>query len=160
MVEVAYDLSGFVAKTEEQHDEELKTRSLHLIKSRRQEKAVAPLKIIIGAMITILIASVMIYSQAVLTEITAETNSYESKIQELMNEHTRLEGELEASTSIKAIEESAESRLGLSKIDSSQIEYVNLTDSDEVIVTKTGGKYVVNELWNDITEFLAEYLPF
>lgn len=160
MVEVAYDLSGFVAKTEEQHDEELKTRSLHLIKSRRQEKTVAPLKIIIGAMITILIASIMIYSQAVLTEITAETNSYESKIQELMNEHTRLEGELEASTSIKAIEESAESRLGLSKIDSSQIEYVNLTDSDEVIVTKTGGKYVVNELWNDITEFLAEYLPF
>lgn len=160
MVEVAYDLSGFVAKTEEQHDEELKTRSLHLIKSRRQEKTVAPLKIIIGAVITIMIASVMIYSQAVLTEITAETNSYESKIQALMNEHTRLEGELEASTSIKAIEESAENRLGLSKIDSSQIEYVNLTDTDKVTVTKTGGKYVVKEMWNDITEFLSEYLPF
>ena len=160
MVEVAYDLSGFIAKTEEEHDEELKKRSLHLIKSRRQEKTVAPLKILLGAIITIMIASVMIYSQVVLTELTAETNSYESKIQALNNEHTRLEGELEASTSIKAIEESAENRLGLSKIDSSQIEYVNLTDSDNVKVVKTGGKYAAAELWNSVVEFFAEYLPF
>ena len=59
-------------------------------------------------------------------------NSYESKISALDTERMRLEGELEASTSIKTLEESAEKNLGLSKIDSSQIEYVNLTGDDEI----------------------------
>ena len=39
--EVAYDLDNFAAKTEEQHDEELKTRSLRVIKNRRKEKQLA-----------------------------------------------------------------------------------------------------------------------
>ena len=115
--EVAYDLDNFAAKTEEQHDEELKTRSLRLVKTRRKQKTVAPFKFILDAVAIIAVALVMIYSQVVLTELTAEVNSYESKISALDTERMRLEGELEASTSIKTLEESAEKNLGLSKID-------------------------------------------
>ena len=60
--EVAYDLDNFAAKTEEQHDEELKTRSLRVIKNRRKEKSVAPLRFILDAMVVIIVALVMIYS--------------------------------------------------------------------------------------------------
>ena len=150
--EVAYDLDNFAAKTEEQHDEELKTRSLRVIKNRRKEKSVAPLRFILDAMVVIIVALVMIYSQVVLTELTAEVNSYDTKISALDTERMRLEGALEASTSIKT--------LGLSKIDSSQIEYVNLTGDDEISVAKTGGKYLIEQYWNDFIEFIAEYLHF
>lgn len=111
-------------------------------------------------MVVIIVALVMIYSQVVLTELTAEVNSYDTKISALDTERMRLEGELEASTSIKTLEESAEKNLGLSKIDSSQIEYVNLTGDDEISVAKTGGKYLIEQYWNDFIEFIAEYLHF
>lgn len=158
--EVAYDLDNFAAKTEEQHDEELKARSLRVVKNRRKPKTVAPVKFILDAAVVICVALVMIYSQVVLTELTAEVNSYETKISALDTERLRLEGELEASTSIKTLEESAEKTLGLAKIDSSQIEYVNLTGDDEITVARTGGKYLIEQYWNSFIEFIAEYLPF
>ncbi len=158
--EIAYNLDNFAAKTEQQHDEELKTRSLRVIKNRRKQKSVAPVRFILDAVAVIAVALIMIYSQVVLTELTAEVNSYESKISALDTERMRLEGELEASTSIKTLEETAEKSLGLSKIDSSQIEYVNLTGEDEISVVKTSGKYLIEQYWNDFIEFIAEYLPF
>lgn len=158
--EIAYNLDNFAAKTEQQHDEELKTRSLRVIKNRRKQKSVAPVRFILDAVAVIAVALIMIYSQVVLTELTAEVNSYESKISALDTERMRLEGELEASTSIKTLEETAEKSLGLSKIDSSQIEYVNLTGEDEISVAKTSGKYLIEQYWNDFIEFIAEYLPF
>ena len=158
--EAAYDLNNFAAKTESEHDRELKTRSLRLIKNRRKAKTVAPVKLILGVLAVIAVASVMIYSQVVLTELTAEVNSYQKELTHLAPEDVRLGGELEASTSIKKLEEAAENKLGLSKIDSSQVEYVNLTDSDDITVAKTGGKYLVEQYWNDIIDFISEYLTF
>ncbi|MBQ7873833.1 MAG: cell division protein FtsL [Oscillospiraceae bacterium] len=158
--EFAYDLDNFAAKTGDEHDKELKTRSLRIIKNRRKAKTVAPFKIILTAAIVIAVSVVMIYSQVVLTELTSEVSYYENKITELDTEYVRLQGELEASTSIKTLEEAAETKLGLSKIDSSQVEYVNLTGEDEITVAHTGGKYLVEQYWNSFVDFIAEYLPF
>ncbi len=158
--EVAYDLNKFAAKTEKEHDQELKSRSLRLIKNRRKVKTVAPVKLIFGVLLVITVASIMIYGQVVLTELTAEANSYQTKLTNLDAEYMRLNGELEASTSIKKLEEAAENQLGLSKIDSSQVEYINLTSSDDIAVAKTGGKYLFEQYWNDIIDFIAEYLQF
>ncbi|MBR5310273.1 MAG: cell division protein FtsL [Oscillospiraceae bacterium] len=158
--EVIYDLNNFTAKTAVEHDKELRTRSLRLIKNRRQEKAVAPVKIILGAAVVIAVCIAMIYSQVVLTELTSEVGFYERRISELDTEYVRLQSELEASTSIKTLEEAAENELGLAKIDSSQVEYVNLTGSDNISVARTGGKYLIKENWDKFVEFISEYLPF
>ena len=127
MVEVAYNLENFAAKTAEQHDTELKTRSLRIIKNRRKTKVIAPVKVILASAMAIVISIVMIYSQVVLTELTSEVSFYENQLTELNTEYVRLQGELEATTSIKTLEEAAETKLGLAKIDSSQVEYVKLT---------------------------------
>ena len=42
MYEVAYDLSAFVPKTEEEHDKELKASSLRLIKIAARKKPLLP----------------------------------------------------------------------------------------------------------------------
>lgn len=159
MTEVAYNLETFVPKTAEQHDKELKTRSLRIIKNRRKAKAVAPVKIILASVMAIVISVIMIYSQVVLTELTSEVSFYENKITELDTEYVRLQGELEATTSIKTLEEAAETKLGLAKIDSSQVEYVSLTGTDEISVAHTGGKYLLKQYWDNFIEFIAEYLP-
>ncbi|MBQ3531031.1 MAG: cell division protein FtsL [Oscillospiraceae bacterium] len=160
MVEVAYNLENFAAKTAEQHDKELKTRSLRIIKNRRKAKVIAPVKIILASAMAIVISVIMIYSQVVLTELTSEVSFYENQLVELNTEYVRLQGELEATTSIKTLEEAAETKLGLTKIDSSQVEYVNLTGTDEISVAHTGGKYLVKQYWDNFVEFIAEYLPF
>ncbi len=158
--EVAYNLDNFAAKTGEEHDKELKRSSLRIIKNRRKVKSVAPVKIVLSAACIIAICVVMIYSQVVLTELTSKVNETENAIVELQTEYVRLQGELEASTSIKTLEEAAETKLGLTKIDSSQVEYVNLTGEDEIKVAHTGGKYLIEQYWNNFVEFISEYLPF
>lgn len=160
MVEVAYNLENFAAKTAEQHDTEFKTRSLRIIKNRRKTKVIAPVKVILASAMAIVISIVMIYSQVVLTELTSEVSFYENQLTELNTEYVRLQGELEATTSIKTLEEAAETKLGLAKIDSSQVEYVNLTGDDAISVARTGGKYLVKQYWDNFVEFIAEYLPF
>ncbi len=160
MTEVAYNLENFAAKTAEQQDKELKTSSLRIIKNRRKAKTIAPVKIILASTMAIVISVIMIYSQAILTELTSEVSFYENKITELDTEYVRLQGELEAITSIKTLEEAAESKLGLTKIDSSQVEYVSLTGTDEISVAHTGGKYLIKEKWESFINFIAEYLPF
>ena len=160
MVEVAYNLENFAAKTAEQHDTELKTRSLRIIKNRRKTKVIAPVKVILASAMAIVISIVMIYSQVVLTELTSEVSFYENQLTKLNTEYVRLQGELEATTSIKTLEEAAETKLGLAKIDSSQVEYVNLTGDDAISVARTGGKYLIKQYWDNFVEFIAEYLPF
>ncbi len=160
MTEVAYNLETFAGKTAEQQDKELKTSSLRIIENRRKAKVVAPVKIILASIMALTISIVMIYSQVVLTELTSEVSFYENQITELNTEYVRLQGELEAITSIKTLEEAAETKLGLTKIDSSQVEYVSLTGIDEISVAHTGGKYLIKEYWDNFVNFIAEYLPF
>ena len=159
MTEIAYNLETFAPKTAEQHDKELKTRSLRIIKNRRKAKVIAPVKIILGGTLALVISVIMIYSQVVLTELTSEVSFYENQITELNTEYVRLQSELEATTSIKTLEEAAETKLGLAKIDSSQVEYVSLTGTDEISVAHTGGKYLLKQYWDNFVDFIAEYLP-
>ena len=160
MTEVAYNLENFAAKTAEQQDKELKSSSLRIIKNRRKVKVVAPVKVIFASALAIVISVIMIYSQVVLTELTSEVSFYENQLTELNTEYVRLQGELEATTSIKTLEEAAETKLGLAKIDSSPVEYVSLTGADEISVARTGGKYLIKEYWDNFVDFLAEYIPF
>ena len=160
MTEVAYNLDNFAAKTAEQQDKELKTSSLRMIKNRRKAKVVAPVKVILASAVALVISVIMIYSQVVLTELTSEVSFYENQIVDLDTEYVRLQSELESITSIKTLEEAAETKLGLSKIDSSQVEYVNLTGGDEITVAHVSGKYLIKENWENFVNFISEYLKF
>ena len=131
-----------------------------MIENRRKAKVVAPVKVILASAVAIVISVIMIYSQVVLTELTSEVSFYENQIVELDTEYVRLQSELESITSIKTLEEAAETKLGLTKIDSSQVEYVNLTGTDEITVARVSGKYLIKENWDNFVNFISEYLKF
>ena len=160
MTEVAYNLENFMAKTAEQQDKELKKSSLRMIENRRKAKVVAPVKVILASAVALVISVIMIYSQVVLTELTSEVSFYENQIVDLDTEYVRLQSELESITSIKTLEEAAETKLGLTKIDSSQVEYVNLTGGDEITVAHVSGKYLIKENWENFVNLISEYLKF
>ena len=137
-----------------------KKSSLRMIENRRKAKVVAPVKVILASAVALVISVIMIYSQVVLTELTSEVSFYENQIVDLDTEYVRLQSELESITSIKTLEEAAETKLGLTKIDSSQVEYVNLTGGDEITVAHVSGKYLIKENWENFVNLISEYLKF
>ncbi len=127
----AYDLSLFEEVERQPKIEEVK------LPKKQKVLNMSPLKMLsIGAVVVALV-SVLLYSNVMLSEITAEVNAATSTLEDLNNEYTRLEMELNRKMSIGAIEEYATETLNMSKIEQYQVEMVSINSNDEVIVTAT-----------------------
>lgn len=125
----AYDLSLFEEVERQPKIEEVK------LPKKQKVLNMSPLKMLsIGAVVVALV-SVLLYSNVMLSEITAEVNAATSTLEDLNNEYTRLEMELNRKMSIGAIEEYATETLNMSKIEQYQVEMVSINSNDEVIVT-------------------------
>ena len=127
----AYDLSLFEEVERQPKIEEVK------LPKKQKVLNMSPLKMLsIGAVVVALV-SVLLYSNVMLCEITAEVNAATSKLEDLNNEYTRLEMELNRKMSIGAIEEYATETLNMSKIEQYQVEMVSINSNDEVVVVAT-----------------------
>ncbi|MEF9852730.1 MAG: hypothetical protein RSB36_07285 [Hydrogenoanaerobacterium sp.] len=128
----AYDLSMFEQRAER--------RTLRVVRNPRPAPShlfgLSPAVVLFVAVIVVVITSLFIYNNVVLTEIGAQIDTATQEANELQSEGVRLQASLESKMSIKNIEESAESTLGLVKMDRSQIEYINLAPDDEVEVER------------------------
>jgi len=158
--EAAYDLNTFAGKTVGETEQDLRRRTLRLVKNRRKPQQLLSYKTIMLVVAVLAACVTMIYSRVVLTELTEEANGYQQKLTVLNAEYIRLSGELEAASSIKTLEETAESDLGLSKIESSQVQYVNLTSEDHIVVADEKGLGWLGTLWGSFTALFEEYNPF
>ena len=156
----AYDLSIFDNKPAEEVDRDIKIRTLRVIKSRRRVRAVAPYKIILAVIAALAVTTLMIYSRVMLMELNAEIGNYQERITVMESEYVRLSAELESSTAMKTLEKSAVDDLGLTKIDSSQIEYMNLAAEDKIEVAKVRGSFVIAQWWDSFISWIGEYISF
>ncbi|MEG2653667.1 MAG: hypothetical protein RSA17_08810 [Ruthenibacterium sp.] len=66
----------------------------------------------------------VLYLQTNVTELSAKVESQQAELVNLQSEYTYLSNELEMKTSLKNVEEYATTRLGLVKLDQSQVVYV------------------------------------
>jgi len=78
----------------------------------------------------------------------------------LDSERVRLSAQLEAGESMKSLEDSAVNGLGLTKIDSSQVEYVNLAGTDKIEVANVSSSFVISQWWNSLISSVREYIGF
>lgn len=128
----AYDLSRF-----EEHSER---RTLRVVKNNRPAPSLlfglSPLAVIFTAVIVVSITALFIYNNVMLTEIGAQISVANQQYAELESENVRLKASLDNKMSTKSIEEAAEDRLGLVKVDRNQIEYINLAPNDVVEVAQ------------------------
>lgn len=73
-----------------------------------------------------------VFSRMKLSETKANINKYSAALTELESENAYLSYQLESLVSLKNAEEYAVGTLGLVKLDSSRIEYVNLQDENVI----------------------------
>lgn len=72
-------------------------------------------------------------------ELSREIASLESKIEIEKSENVRLSSELNSITSIGKIDDYATKILGMSKIESYQVEYIELAEGDKILYSSNGG---------------------
>ena len=95
-----------------------------------------------------------IFSRIQLDEIKREISAQQSKINIIESENTKLEMKLNSMVSLDKVDDYAQNTLGMVKQEGYQVDYVNLSGSDEVLVS--GGKTIKNakkkldisKIWN------------
>ncbi len=124
----AYDLSAFAPAPQTE-------KPVRVVKPRKSNKEnrrfMTKLTVYLVAIVLLMAATVM--SRMQLTETKSDINSYTSDLTELQSENAYLNYKLESLVSLKNAENYAVNELGLVKMDSSRIEYVNLQNENEIV---------------------------
>lgn len=108
------------------------------------------------------LVTLILYNYVKINELTIEQNKLEKTLEQLESEEQRLNIKLESKLDLKNIEKIAKEELGMSKIESSQKEYISIDNADtiRVIKKKEDNSVVSNALSEIMTSFsiIMEYL--
>jgi len=150
---VAYDLSIYEPKPAAVRPK------LEVVEKQSPKKKVSffeRLQILCVAAVLVASLSLIIYNNVILTELSDEINTVNKQYQAYQSEYKRLASELEGKMSLRNVEEIATSQLGLSKMESYQVMYVDRCEGDKIILTadsptEAGG---LTERFDAVMEYL------
>ena len=113
-------------------------------------------KIMIGSILALVLFSLVINSYVQLNEVYSQISAAESTLNDLQSENVRMQTQLEGQASIRNIKEYAEDRLGLQKLDRSQIQFIQIQTEDEVVVEEPDQNIFVQikRKFNDLIAYL------
>ncbi len=152
---LAYDLSRFDESAARKKEQPKKAPQIKKVKKTAPKAS--PAKLIALIVLIAALAGSIIYSQVVLTELGDEVVSLTEELSIIKSENVRKSAELDAKTSLSSIEEYAESELGYIKLDQSKIEYVSLSQDNQVEVIKQSGNGVLNAVKNFFDSIVAYF---
>ena len=92
-----------------------------------------------------LVCSVL-YSQAQLSELTMDIQTYQTQLAEAKSDYNYLSGQLSSKTNMKNVEEVATGQLGLVKLDPTQVTYFTLENESKVDKPESGAQKVMGWL--------------
>jgi hypothetical protein len=107
------------------------------MKKKKQVKRYSIPKMLISALLSFLMFGIVIESYVQLNDMYNKVSDAEDLLTEYKSENVRLESKLEAQASVKNIEEYAEEVLGMEKLNSSQIKYIQIQEDDVVYLPET-----------------------
>jgi cell division protein FtsL len=144
MQQQAYDFSLFTP------DEEPATKKVPLRsvrggkpKQTKLKKAAVGFWNVFGCAVFLALTVLLIQSKVTLTELTAQEQSVHNQLTDAQSTYNYLSSELNSRTNMASVEDIA-NRLGLMKIDDSQITYVRLEDSSVLSAAESPVKH-----WTD-----------
>lgn len=132
---LAYDFDMFLPKQKQEKAKIVKMPKKKTVSKAKASAAVAErVKAVaaVGFILAVLCAN--IFLRVRITEINADISDIKTEITELESEQTRLNMEFENRISYQNIEEAA-ARLGMKKMDKSQVVYVRTTDTDAAVTS-------------------------
>ena len=98
----------------------------------------------------------LLYSRLRVDELTREVNTVTSQLTEAQGENVRLSMKLDSMISLEHVEEYAENTLGMTKVEGYQMEYIDLSGSDKVVLS--GDKTLSADNETSLIEKLKAYL--
>lgn len=131
---LAYDFSRFDDRKQNARTTTKQTAEIKV--APKSEPKAHPVRVFALIAAIVVVASAMIYSQVVLTELGDKVNAVTNDINIVKSENVRKATELDSKMSLKSVEEYAENNLGLVKLDQSRIEYVSLSEDNKIEITK------------------------
>ncbi|MEA4823482.1 MAG: hypothetical protein VB111_05120 [Clostridiaceae bacterium] len=135
---IGYDLSRFDQRP---HVREVRRTEARETPSKRKKAAVRPqvsvMSLFLAAVATLL-SGVLIYNYVQLTVLNDQIADSNSQYEELKNNGVLLKTQYESRYDLSEIEEYAQSKLGMTKMERSQIEYVEIGSPDTITCLTTG----------------------
>ena len=107
-------------------------------KSLRRERQIAnaqAIKIILIATLLFSMVGLLLFSRVKIDELGRKEKLIKSQTEILAGENVRLNTELESAMSLEKAEDIAKNKLGMVKVQDSQIEYVKINTEDKVVKT-------------------------
>lgn len=161
---LAYDFELFETSPKKEKREQgkkknnlIKITEEQLLKSRR--KKYNPFAVILGVFCSVIVLAIvgtMIYSQAQLTELTAQINAAQKSLAESESVNTQLNMRLESKMSLRSVEDYAKNKLGMRQTQSDQVVYIGLSDGDKAESKETAGeKSLVDRISDTISGLLS-----
>ena len=156
MQSAAYDLSIYEPKPKRQAEQSPRVRVVaqhsreELARPKMLAKAVG-----LVALLTVSLC-MLLYSNAMLTELSDQVAAAQQKQQMLLAENERLQTSIE---SLRNVENIAKNELGLSELEPYQVTYVNRCGGDKIVTTRStpSGASILEEISDKIGSAL-EYL--
>lgn len=109
--------------------------------------------------LTLVCCGLILYSSMLITTLTDQASRLKSQLEDLQSESTYLQTQQDNIMSLSAVEEMAVDELGMMKMDSSHVEYIELSNPDYVEITSQG--FTLKKLWAAISKgagVVMEYL--
>ena len=148
----AYDISVFEDDNLENQDLHKKNKVVKIPKKKIEQakrRKRNPLKLTVGFLFSAVVVAVVgmiIYSQVQLTELNQKISEAQETLENSQSEYTQMQMNVDAKYTTSIIEEYAQDKLGMTKANSSQKEFVDLSSGDKAKIKKKEDKSIFDTI--------------
>lgn len=148
----AYDISVFEDENLENQDLHKKNKVVKIPKKKIEQakrRKRNPLKLTVGFLFSAVVVAVVgmiIYSQVQLTELNQKISEAQETLENSQSEYTQMQMNVDAKYTTSIIEEYAQDKLGMTKANNSQKEFVDLSSGDKAKVVEKEGKSIFDTI--------------
>ena len=153
---VAYDLSMYESLLEQKPEKQPRTQQQAKTVKLKNKKAfrTAIRALSLAVMLSMVIG--IVYTNSQITEITTNISSVQKEITELESEKAYLNFTMESRMSLNEIEEYAVNVLGMVKMDSTQVEYIEIESENKVEFTGENFGDKIEEVVQPVLSYFAQ----
>lgn len=148
----AYDISVFEDENLENQDLHKKNKVVKIPKKKIEQakrRKRNPLKLTVSFLFSAIVVAVVgmiIYSQVQLTELNQKISEAQETLENSQSEYTQMQMNVDAKYTTSIIEEYAQDKLGMTKANSSQKEFVDLSSGDKAKIVEKEDKSIFDTI--------------
>lgn len=148
----AYDISVFEDENLENQDLHKKNKVVKIPKKKIEQakrRKRNPLKLTVSFLFSAVVVAVVgmiIYSQVQLTELNQKISEAQETLENSQSEYTQMQMNVDAKYTNSIIEEYAQDKLGMTKANSSQKEFVDLSSGDKAKIVEKEDKSIFDTI--------------